>query len=414
MLKAYKLRIYPNQQQTTHLIRAMGSVRYLYNRALEVKVKHYAETGKTLSYFDLSAGLLKEEKTKHEWLRETYAQSLQESLRHLDNAFTRFFHHTAAFPTFKSRHDNHHSVSYTQGVRVDWKASKVWVPKCGLVSVVLSRRFEGKIKTCTVSRTPTHKFFISILVEDGKDLPVKPPMTPEMSSIGIDLGIKHLAITSNGQKFDNPKHLRASLMKLQKLQRRLSRKKKGSKNRKKAQLLVARAYETISNQRKDYLHKLTSSLIDGENQTIFIEDLSVANMVRNHKLALSIQDCGWGMFKQFLTYKAAWAGKNVIQIGRFQPSSKMCSHCGTVNQDLTLKDREWTCSSCQTTHDRDINAAQNIKQFGLIQLFRNTSGQELPKEPVSSARKRSRSRKGETEMPGKKSGSMKQETSLAK
>ena len=382
MLKAYKYRLYPNQEQSHHLIRAMGSVRYLYNKALEFKTSHYQQTGKNLTYFDLQNSFLIEQKKLNEWLKEPSSQSLQMALRNLDNAFTNFFHKKSKYPKFKSKHNNHHSVQYPQSIRVDWKSNRVYIPKCGEVFVVFDRKFEGKIKTCTISKTPTNKFFISILVENNKPLPSKQEITEE-TSIGIDLGIKNFAVLSDGQVFNNPKYLRITLNKLKAYQRKLSKKQKGSKNRNKARIKLAKIFEKLFNQRNDFLHKLSSLIINSDNQTIILENLAIGNMLKNHHLALSISDCGWGMFNNMLEYKAEWNGKNIIYIGRFEPSSKMCSNCGNINKELTLDIREWDCQNCHTHLNRDVNAAINIKKFGLHSVKnKSISGQELSEEPV--------------------------------
>jgi putative transposase len=365
MLKAYSYRLYPTERQKQHFAQAMGSVRYIYNKGLETKTKHYAETGKTLSYFDLANGMLMEEKQTNEWLQKPNAQSLQMALRNLDNAYTKFFRKEAGFPQFKKR-SGHQSVQYPQAIKVHFDQNTVWVPKVGKVRAVFDRKFECKIKTCAVSKTPTSKFFISILVEDGTELPAKTPITAE-TTVGIDLGIKDFAIFSNKTRIANPKFLRKNLNRLKVLQRRASKKQKGSKNRAKANLKVAKLHEIISNQRKDFLQQLSTKLIR-ENQTIILETLNVAGMLKNHSLAGSIQDVSWSEFNRMLTYKADWYGRNIIKIGRFEPSSKLCSGCGWKNNDLTLKDRYWDCSECHAHHDRDLNAAANIKKFGLIQV----------------------------------------------
>jgi putative transposase len=388
MLKAYKYRLYPNQEQRLHFAQSMGCVRYIYNKALETKNKHYEKTGKKLSYFDLANVLLKKEKEEHEWLTFSNAQSLQMALRNLDNAFQRFFKKTSGFPTFKKK-SGHQSVQYPQNVSVDFKKNRIKIPKAGEVFCRFDRTFEGKIKTCTISRTPTDKFFVSILVDDGKELPLKPLIETE-GSIGIDLGIKTFATFSDGQKIDNPKFLDKLLARLKVLQHRASKKVKGSNNRRKANLKVAKLFERISNQRNDFLHKISTKLIR-ENQTIILEDLNVKGMLQNHSLAKSISDVSWSKFVEYLTYKCEWYGKNLIQIGRFDPSSKMCSCCGKINNELTLKDRSWICSACQTEHDRDINAAINIKKFGLIKAA-SGSGRpvELAEVPVKKKDRRSK------------------------
>jgi putative transposase len=387
MLKAYKFRIYPNKNQIGHLNRAFGCVRYMYNKGLEERIQTYKETKKGLTYFDQcsASGILKREQAEHDWLRVPTVQSLRGSLLNLDRAFTNFFKGQSKFPKFK-RKSGHESIQHLQGVRVHFDQKKVWIPRLRYVSAVFNRTFEGKVKTCTVSRTPAGKFYISILVDDGKDLPIKSPIE-DSTTVGIDLGIKDFAILSTGEKIPNPKFLRKNLERLKVLQIRASHKQKGSNNRKKANLKVAKLHELITNQRKDFLHKISFKIVS-ENQTIVLETLNVKGLLRNHCLAQAISDVSWGEFVRQLTYKAEWKGKNVIRIGMFEPSSKTCSVCGTTNPDLTLKDRSWTCNGCQTLHDRDENAATNIKQFGLLQhkLGNDSnvilkSGQEMPVEP---------------------------------
>jgi putative transposase len=376
MLKSYKYRIYPTKTQQDHLVQSMGCVRYIYNKALETKIQYYEATKKNLSYFDLIRTLLVGEKRANEWLKIVNAQSLQMGIHNVDGAFKKFYTGQNRFPNFKKR-SNIVSLQYLQGIWVDFKKSIVKVPKAGKVHCIFDRQFKGDIKTCTVSKTPTNKFFISILVDDCKELPLKTEIKSE-TSMGIDLGLKHFLITSTGDKIENPKYLRKQLARLKVLQQRASKKQKGSKNRHKENLKVAKLYEKITNQRKDFLHK-TSSKIISENQTIITEDLNIAGMVKNHKLAQSISDVSWSEFIRQLKYKAEWYGKNLIQIGRFEPSSKTCSCCGWKNNDLSTKDREWSCQNCYTHHDRDINAAINIKKFGLIKA---NAGQELAKELV--------------------------------
>ena len=364
MLKSYKYRLYPNKDQRIALAKNFGCVRYIYNKGLETKVKHYEKKGKTLSCFDLIGGMLKQEKIQNYWLREAYSQSLQESLRNLDNAFTRFFKKKGGFPNFKKK-NNRQSCQYTQGVKVNWHNSTSFIPKIGDMKTIFSRQFDGKIKTCTISKAPTCKYFISIMVDDGKKLP-KAKKIKANTTIGVDLGLKDFAILSTGEKVVNPRNLRNSISRLKILQHRASKKKKGSNNRKKTFLKVAKLHERIANKRTDFLHKLTYKLThDNQVDTICMEDLNVAGMMKNHKLAQAISDVSWSKGIEFLKYKCQWYGKNFIQIGRFEASSKTCSVCGCINNNLTLNDREWTCS-CGIHHDRDINAAINIKKFGLI------------------------------------------------
>jgi putative transposase len=363
MLRAYKYRLYPNNEQRIALSKNFGCARWVYNWALSRKIEAYEKENRSLSIFVLSKELPKlkvAEETK--WLAESDSQALVMSLRNLDNAFTRFFREKKGFPKFKSK-KSRQSFQIPQRVKVDFKALKIILPKIGAVRAKLYRRFEGKIKTVTISKTPSGKYFASVLVEtDEKPLP-KPEIKYE-NAIGLDLGLTHFAILSNGEKIENPKHLQKSLKRLKFLQRRLSRKKSGSKRRDKARIRVAKLYERITNQRNDFLHKLSIRLIR-ENQTIALESLNVARMMQNHRLAQSIGSASWSRFVEFMRYKAEWYGRNIVFIGRFEPSSKLCSVCGFHNSELTLDERTWICPSCQTEHDRDVNAATNILKFAL-------------------------------------------------
>jgi len=249
-----------------------------------------------------------------------------------------------------------------QHYTVDFEKSLVKLPKIGEVKAILHRRFEGTLKTATISKTCTGKYYLSILVEDGKELPVKQEFS-ESTTVGIDVGIKDFAVLSTGEKVENPKYLKNSLIRLKVLQKRVSRKVKGSKNREKAKLLLSKLHEKISNQRNDFQHKLSSKLIS-ENQAIALETLN-KGMQKNHCLAQALIDSAWSSFVTKLEYKADWFGKTILRIGRFEPSSKLCSVCGYYNSNLTLDAREWECPDCKTKHDRDINAAINIKKFSL-------------------------------------------------
>lgn len=363
MIKGYVYRLYPNNKQKELINKHIGAVRFVYNLALEVKNYAYATHRKNLSCIDL-INQLPELKRECEWLKEIDSQALQQSIINLDKAFTQFFHGFTKFPNFKSKHNNHQSFRNPHGEKVEVKEGKLYQPKFKEgIKIVIDRQFEGQIKSSTISRTPTEKYFVSILVDNHKELPEKKPIN-EQTAIGIDLGIKSFIVTSNGDKTDNPKHLKKALLHLKYLQRQVSKKKKGGTNRKKAVHKLALQYEKITNQRKDFLHKLSSQLIS-ENQTLCFEDLNISGMVKNHKLAQSISDCGWGMFVDMVKYKAEWNGVNILQIPTFEPSTKMCNICGNTDIKLTLADREWTCLKCGTHHDRDINAAINIKNYCL-------------------------------------------------
>jgi putative transposase len=362
MLTAYKFRLYPNKEQKTIIHKHIGACRFIYNWALNLKLQTYEQTGKAISRFQLNKTITTLKK-EFSWLKEINSQSLQGATLNLERAFTNFFRKKASFPKFKSKKHPKQSFQIPQHYKLDWENNKVFLSKIGWVKAKLHGQFKGEMKTATVSKTPTGKYFISITVEDGKPIPNKQPFD-EKTTMGIDLGITHFCILSNGEKIDNPKHLKKSLQRLKVLQKRLSRKQKGSNNREKARLKLAKLHEKIVNQRNDFQHKLSFKLI-GENQAIALEDLNVKGMVKNHNLAQSILDVAWSSFVSKLSYKAEKFGKIIIKIGRFEPSSKICSVCGYYNDNLKLKDRVWKCPVCNTEHDRDVNAAVNIKKFAL-------------------------------------------------
>lgn len=366
MYKARKYRIYPTSSQKELIHKHCGSVRFLYNLALETKTMAYLGSKVNLSRYDLQKQVV-DLKKELPWLKETNSQSLQAALLDLDTAYSNFFKGRADFPKFKKK-SNRGSFNVPQNVKVE--DGKLIIPKFKEgIKIKLHRDLVGTIKQATVSFTPTGKYFVSILCETKEEIPTKVPIT-ENTTIGIDLGIKDFAITSDGEVFENPKYLRKAQSKLKYVQRKYS-KHKGKRTKKK----LAKLHEDVVNKRKDFLHKVSSKLIR-ENQTIALETLAVKNMVKNHNLAQAISDAGWSTFVSMLEYKADWYGKNILKIGRFDPSSKTCSNCGTINKELTLKDREWTCSSCSTVLDRDINAAINIKSFA---LKNNLSGEHTLK-----------------------------------
>lgn len=363
MLKAYKYRLYPTDEQKGKFFQHIGAVRFVYNWALEQKIKSYETDKVNLSRFDLQYMVVHSLKKENEWLKEVNSQSLLNSLINLESAFTKFFREKKGFPRFKSRKNPVQSFSVPQHYEVDFENNTVKLPKIGFVKAKLHRKFEGKLKTATVSIKSTEKYFISILVDDEILLPIKQPFSVE-TTIGIDVGIKDYAITSNGNKTPNPKYLKNSMIRMGVLQKRLSRKQKGSSNKNKQRIKVAILHEKITNQRNDFQHKLSSRLIS-ENQAIALETLKVTNMVKNHHLAQAISDASWGSFVNKLKYKAEWYGKTILRIGQFEPSTKICNICGYYNSEITLADREWECPSCKTIHDRDINAAINIKKIAL-------------------------------------------------
>lgn len=363
MIKAFKFRLYPTTTQAIQLNRHIGSCRFVYNWALDQKIKTYEQTGKSISRFDLNKKI-PALKASNEWLGEVNSQSLQGMTKQVESAFTRFFRGKNGFPKFKSKKNPIQSFPVPQNYFVNFENNTVKLPKIGEIKAVLHRKFEGELKTATVSRTCKGHYYISILVEDGKELPAKQKFS-EPTTLGIDVGIKDFAILSTGEKVENPKYLKNSLKRLKVLQKRVSRKQKGSKNRAKAKQRLSVLHAKITNQRNDFQNKLSFRLVS-ENQAIALETLNVKGMVKNHCLAQAISDAAWSSFVTKLEYKAEWLGKTVLRIGQFEPSSKLCSVCGFHNSELTLKDREWTCPDCKTIHDRDINAAINIKKFALI------------------------------------------------
>lgn len=364
--RAYKYRLYPNEEQKVLIAKHLGSCRFIYNYALDKKVRAYQTDKTNLSRFDIQADLPNMKKSEEYcWLKEVNSLSLQASLANLDSAYTKFFREHKGFPRFKSKKDSKQSFSIPQNTRVDFENGRIFIPKFkGGIKTKFHRTFEGIVKSSTISRTATGKYFVSILVEVNEpDVPMKPIC--ENKTVGIDLGIKTFAVLSDGTEIPNPKHLKQSLDKVKKLQRSLSHKNKGSKNRDKARRKLALAHEQVTNRRNDFLHKVTSYLVNNYD-TICLEDLNVKGMVKNHHLAQALEDIAIGTFNALLKYKAKERGVNILRIGRFEPSSKMCT-CGYINHNLTLSMRRWTCPVCGVTHDRDLLAANNIKRFA----FRN-------------------------------------------
>jgi len=368
MIKAYKYNLQPTKDQAILLSKHCGCSRFVWNWALNKKTVEYTKSGKSLSRYDLQSELPKMKKMEdYTWLSEVNSLSIQSKLEDLDKAFTSFFKKKSNYPKFKSKKDRQ-SFRVPQNTKVDFELGKIIIPKF-LEGIKFDnhRQFEGKISSSYVTKSPTGKFYISILVEDGIQIPNKSKIV-ENTTIGIDLGITNFITTSNKEKIDNPRILKNNIRKLRRISKQNSRKKKGSKNKEKSRLKLAKIHEKVANIRKDFQHKLSYKLThDNQVDTIVMETLSIKNMSKNHKLARHIQDCSWYQFQTFLKYKCDWAGKNFIQIGMFEPSSKLCNKCGHINKELTLQDRNWTCPICNEKHDRDINASINIKKLGLVQ-----------------------------------------------
>ena len=359
--KSYKFRINPSSSQKELLEKHFGCNRFVFNYFLNHKKNVYLENKTNLNYYDL-AKLLTELKLKEDyvWLKDVNSQSLQSSIRNLDSAYNRFFKKIASFPKFKSKTDKQ-SFQIPQNLIVE--NDELFIPKFKKgIKMIVHRKIKGKILFGTVSKTPTGKYFVSLTCETEHE---EYPKTNV--SIGIDTGIKNLAILSDGTVYDNIRSLKKSITKLKYEQRQLSKKIKGSGCRKKQKTKLAVFHEKVTNKRKDYLHKVSTEIVKNHD-IICIEDLAVKNMIKNHKLAQALADVSLGSFYEMLEYKALWNGKTIVKIDRFFPSSKMCSNCNWIKQDLSLKDREWSCESCGVKHDRDLNASKNILLQGLNDL----------------------------------------------
>lgn len=359
--RAYRYRFYPTPDQATALARTFGCARYVYNWALRLRTDAYRERQERLGYQETSAALTAlKQQPETAWLGEVSSVPLQQALRHLDAAFRAFFEKRAKYPVFKQKHGRQAATYASSAFRWDASSRALVLAKMDTpLDIHWSRFFTGTPTTVTISKDTAGRYFVSFLVEEEiGTLPIVNGM------VGVDVGLKDLVVLSTGEKVANPWHFDRNACRLAHAQRNLARKQKGSKNREKARLKVAREHARIADQRTDGLHKLTTRLIR-ENQTTCVESLAVKNMVHNHRLAKAISDAGWGELVRQLEYKAAWYGRTLVKIDRWSPSSKRCSACGHVLDMLELGTRQWTCPACGVRHDRDINAARNILAVGL-------------------------------------------------
>ena len=359
MLRVVKVRIYPTQPQKVSLAQAFGTTRWVWNHFLALTNKTYKQTGKGIAKYDMIKQLPKLKKQEEtEWLKQTYSQSLQSVCLNLSRAFVNFFEKRAQYPRFKSRHGKQ-SLIYPQNVKL--AESKIYFPKLDWIDAVIHRAIKGNIRTVTITKNCAEQYYASIMFEDGKE---KSKPNAKGKAIGLDLGLTHFCITSDSEKFDNPKWFKKHERNLKVKQQQLSRKQKGSNNRKKSRLKVAKVHNKITRCREDFHHQLSRRIVN-ENQVVILENLAIKNMVKNHCLAKAIATVGWGQFCTMLKYKAEQEGKIYLEVDRFFPSSKTCHVCLNQVGSLPLEIRTWTCSSCNQTHDRDINAAISLRDEGL-------------------------------------------------
>ncbi len=391
MLKSIKIRLYPNKSQSKQFNELLGCCRFVYNNCLSKKIESY-KNDKTNENLTSLGKYFHNELTKnpdYEWLNKHNTKVLKQSIINMLESYNNFFKHKKGFPKFKSKKDNNLSCRFpidAISTLNDYSAYKLTLTKslknikfsCSDKYINYLCKYKDGIRSATLSKTPSGKYFLSILVNSNECL----ELVKNDRSVGLDLGVKDFIVTSEGQVFDNLKFKKSKIKKLKRLQRQLSKKVKGSNNRNKTRIKLSILHESIKNKTNNYLHLISKQLID-ENQVISIEDLNVKGMIKNHKLAESIQSLSFGRFREILTYKCDWYGRDLVVIDRFYPSSKLCSNCGYKNKDLTLNDRNWCCPVCDTNHDRDLNASININKEGLRIIGGRTTELTLVDIPLS-------------------------------
>jgi putative transposase len=366
MLKAIKIRLYLNQEQVNYVNNLLGTSRFIYNNLLAYRIEKYDKDKRSVSFGELGKKLV-ELKSEHEWIKNSHSKVLQQSMINLDVAYKSFYKNGNGFPKFKSKKDNKQSCRFPSDAIGRIKGNRINIVKqlkdihfkCSTKDEIFLNYNQKLIKSATLAKTKSNCYYLSILIEDNRTKQL--PKTDNI--IGLDLGIKDFIITSEGEVFENIKIRRNNQKKLVRLNRQLSKKTNGSKNKNKARIRLAKFHEKLNNKKENYLHLITNRLLN-ENQVIVIEDLNVKGMLKNHCLAKSIQELSLNRFKNILVYKCHWYGRDLVEIDRYYPSSKLCNYCGYKNDELTLKDREWVCPECKTHHDRDINAAINIGKEG--------------------------------------------------
>lgn len=385
LLKTYKIRIYPNKAQEILINKTFGCCRLIYNDYLSITLKDKEENKKRTNWVEYCNVRLIQLKKDKEFLSEVYSQSLQNSVVKLNRAIKEHFTLKKGFPKFKKK-SNDQSYNIPQGCKV--KDNKVYLPKVGWVKFRDNRTIYGKIKTVTITKDCSGRYYACVNTEQEHNIQAQAPVS-EDNTIGIDLGLTDYVTLSTGEKIENPKHYKKEDEKIQRLKRKMSKQKydketkRPSKRREKTRVKIAKLHRRIVDSKNDFLHKLSTRIVS-ENQAIVLENLKVGNMMKNHKLTRSVGEASWYKFKEMLRYKAEWYGKTFFQVDTFFPSSKLCSCCGFKNDKLELKDRKWECNNCGVVHDRDINASINIKHNGLNTIMnRGTHGDSSGKLVVS-------------------------------